>query len=364
LPEAGKERGDMTFDAYIGKTRPRLLADLDRFLSAKRKAVSGLRPWGNDVIGRLAGFTRKGKMIRGGLVSLSCEMAGGRVLPAAIRAGTAFELIQSGLLIHDDIMDRDARRRGAPSIHEQYARLAESAGIRDPAHFGTSMAICAGEIAIFLAFEALAGLPGIRTRAAAVQALFAAEFGLVGLGQMRDIQAGATVGPLREREVLDLYRYKTARYSFALPLAAGWALAGGRASVRSKLEDLGEDLGLVFQVKDDELGLFGDEKLLGKPVGSDIRQGKKTLHYLRLIDRAAGPDRDMVGSVFGRQEASEADILRVRDLAARLGVREDVDRIMERHARRASKAIRELPVDDEYRQILQSLLDYSLSRRK
>jgi geranylgeranyl diphosphate synthase type I len=354
----------VTFDTYIGKTRQRLLADLDRFLSAKRKAVSGLRPWGNDVVRRLMAFTRKGKMIRGGLVSLGCEMAGGKVLPAAIRAGTAFELIQSGLLIHDDIMDRDARRRGAPSIHEQYARLAERSGIRDPAHFGTSMAICAGEIAIFLAFEALAGLPGIRKRAAAVQGLFAAEFGLVGLGQMRDIQTGSTARPLGEREVLNLYRYKTARYSFALPLAAGWTLAGGRASVRFKLEGLGEDIGLVFQVKDDELGLFGDEKLLGKPVGSDIRQGKKTLYYLRLIDRAAGPDRDMVGAVFGRPEASEADVLRVRDLAARLGVREDVRRIMERLASRASKAIRELPVDEKYRQILRSLLDYSLSRRK
>ncbi len=354
----------MTFDTYIGKTRKRLLADLDEFLSVKRLDMPGVGPWGRDVVRRLAQFTRKGKMIRGGLVSLGCEMAGGRVSRAAVRAGTAFEIIQSGLLIHDDIMDRDARRRGAPSVHEQYARLAERAGIQDPAHFGTSMAICAGEIAIFLAFEALAGLPGPRPRSAAVQRLFAAEFGLVGLGQMRDIQAGSSGRPLGEREVLDLYRYKTARYSFALPLAAGWTLAGGRASVRAGLESLGEDLGLVFQVKDDELGLFGDERLLGKPVGSDIRQGKKTLHYLRLMDRAAGPDRDMVTAVFGRPDASEADILQLRNLAARLGVREDVLRVMERYANRALKAIRKLPVAEKYRRILESLLDYSLSRRK
>ena len=354
----------MTFDVYIGKTRKRLLADLDVFLSAKRKDVSGLRPWGGDVIRRLAVFTRKGKMIRGGLVSLGCEMAGGRFSRAAVRTGTAFELIQSGLLIHDDIMDRDARRRGAPSIHEQYARLAQRAGIHDPAHFGTSLAICAGEIAIFLAFEALAGLPGPRSRSAAVQKLFAAEFGLVGLGQMRDIQSGSSARPLGEREVLDLYRFKTARYSFALPLAAGWTLAGGRASVQAELEGLGEDLGLVFQVKDDELGLFGEERILGKPIGSDIRQGKKTLYYLRLMDRAAGPDRDMVSAVFGRPDASEADILHIRGLAERLGVREDVRRVMERLARRAGKAIRRLPVAGRYREILQSLLDYSLSRRK
>lgn len=353
----------MTFDSYFRKTKDRLRDDLDRFLSAKRKDVARLKPWGCDVLRRLGTFTRKGKMIRGGLVSLGCEMAGGRITPAAVRAGTAFELIQSGLLIHDDIMDRDAQRRGAPSIHEQYALLAGGPGRSEAAHFGTSMAICAGEIAIFLAFEALAGLPGPAERAAAVQKLFAAEFGLVGLGQMLDIQAGSSRRPLSEREVLDIFRYKTARYSFSLPLAAGWILGGGRGSVLPGLQHLGEDLGLVFQIKDDELGLFGNATAMGKPVGSDIRQGKKTLFSLRLLDTAAGPERVRFETVFGRAEATDADILFVRDLAERLGVREGVRQVMARLGRRAAAKVEALPVGEKYRQILQSLLDYSLSRR-
>lgn len=353
----------MTFDGYFQKTRERLLDDLDEFLSAKRKDMAGLKPRGGDVLRRLAGFTRKGKMIRGGLALLGSEMAGGGVSRSAVRAGTAFELIQSGLLIHDDIMDRDARRRGAPSIHEQYALLAEDPGTAEAAHFGTSLAICAGEIAIFLAFEALAGLPGPAKNAAAVQKLFAAKFGLVGLGQMHDIQAGASGRPLQEREVLNIYRFKTARYSFSLPLIAGWTLAGGRRSVLPRLQRLGEDLGLVFQIKDDELGLFGDERTLGKPVGSDIRQGKQTLFYLRLLDRAAGLDLDRLSAVFGRPDASKQDILFVRNLAGRLGVREDVRRVMERFGRRAAAAIRELPLEEKHRGILQSLLSYSLARK-
>ncbi|MGZ5496539.1 MAG: polyprenyl synthetase family protein, partial [Candidatus Aminicenantales bacterium] len=148
----------MTFDRYFGQAKRRLRDDVTAFLASKRGDVSRLRPWGPDVLQRLRTFTLKGKMIRGGLVALGCDMAGGRAGAAAVRAGTALELIQSGLLIHDDIMDRDARRRGAPSIHEQYTLLAESPGTPEAAHFGTSMAICAGEISIFLAFEALAGL--------------------------------------------------------------------------------------------------------------------------------------------------------------------------------------------------------------
>ena len=352
----------MTFESYFEITKKRLLDDLDEFLAAKREDMAGLKPEGTDVLRRLAEFTRKGKMIRGGLVSLGSEMAGGRISRTSVRAGTAIELIQSGLLIHDDIMDRDARRRGAPSIHEQYALIADGPGRAEAAHFGTSMAICAGEISIFLAFEALAGLPGPAKNAAAVQKLFAAEFGLVGLGQMRDIRAGTSSRPLEERDVLDIYRYKTARYSFSLPLAAGWMLAGGRAPVLPKLQRLGEDLGLVFQIKDDELGLFGSEKTLGKPVGSDIRQGKKTLFHLRLLDRASGPDMARLSAVFGHQDASKQDIGFVRDLAVRLGVREDVRRVMDRFAKRAAAAIRGLPIAGAHRTILQALLDYSLTR--
>ncbi len=353
----------MTFEGYFDKIKTRLLADLDEFLAAKRKDMAGLKYGGTDVLRRLAEFTRKGKMIRGGLVSLGSEMAGGRISRTSVRAGTAFELIQSGLLIHDDIMDRDARRRGAPSIHEQYALLADSPGTPGAAHFGTSMAICAGEISIFLAFEALAGLPGPGKTTAAVQKLFAAEFGLVGLGQIRDIQAGTSILPLEERDILEIYRYKTARYSFSLPLAAGWMLAGGRASVLPRLQRLGEDLGLVFQIKDDELGLFGNEKTLGKPVGSDIRQGKKTLFHLRLLDRASGPDLARLSAVFGRPDASKQDIGFVRDLAVRLGVREDVGRVMERFGKRAADTIRGLPLAGTHRAILQALLNYSLTRR-
>ena len=75
-------------------------------------------------------------------------------------------------------------------------------------------------------------------------------------------------------------RYKTGRYSFSLPLLAGAMLADAPAELRGKLETFGESIGLLFQIRDDELGLFGDERELGKPVGSDVREGKKTHHLL------------------------------------------------------------------------------------
>jgi geranylgeranyl diphosphate synthase type I len=354
----------MTFETYFERVRRGLQADLAAYLGSKRGDVARLRPWGPDALRRLTAFTRKGKMIRGGLVSLGREMAGGRAGRAALRAGTAFELIQSGLLIHDDIIDRDPRRRGGPSLHVQYARLAPFAPDGgEAAHYGLSLALCAGDIAIFLAFEAMAGLPGPPERVAAVQRLFAAEFGVVGLGQMLDIAAGASRRELARRRILDIYRYKTARYSFSLPLTAGWILGGGPPRTLSSLERLGEALGLVFQIKDDELGLFGQTRATGKPVGNDIRQGKRTLHAAEILGRATGADRERFDAVFGRPDASDEDIAFVRDLAARTGAWDEVRSVMLRIAGRAAREIRALPVGPAHRALLEGLLAYLLSRR-
>lgn len=353
----------MTYETYFRGARRRLLADLQAFLSRKRDELAFLRPWGSDVLRRLSEFSRKGKLIRGGLVCLGYEMTGRRLSGTAVRAGTALELMQSGLLIHDDIMDLDAFRRGAPALHRQYASLAAKDDIADPDHFGISMGICAGEIAIFLAFEALAGLPGPGRRTAEAQKLFAAEFGLVGLGQMRDIQTGSSPRLIKARQALDLYRYKTARYSFALPLSMGWILGGGARTVRPKLERLGETLGLIFQIKDDELGLFGDEAVLGKPVGSDIRQGKKTLLYLRLVEKADPAERRILAGLFGRADLTARDVEVVRGLARRHAVVDDIRATMGRYGRLASASIRALPVPARFREVLETLLDFSLERR-
>ncbi|HDT13662.1 MAG TPA: polyprenyl synthetase family protein [Candidatus Aminicenantes bacterium] len=353
----------MTFETYFRGTRAKLLADLRDLLGRKRERLAARRPWGSDVLRRLGEFSRRGKLIRGGLVCLGYEMTGRRLSGAAVRAGTALELMQSALLIHDDIMDLDAFRRGAPALHRQYAEMGGREAVGDADHFGVSMGICAGEIAIFLAFEALAGLPGPCRRTVEAQKLFAAEFGLVGLGQMRDIQTGASPRLIEAREALDLYRFKTARYSFALPLAMGWILGGGAPSVRPKLERLGEHLGLIFQIKDDELGLFGDEAVLGKPVGSDIRQGKKTLLYLRLVEKAGEKERRTLAGLFGRPDLTAGDVEVVRRLARRHAVVDDIRAIMRRYGRRAGTAIRTLPVAAPFREVLETLLEFSLERR-
>ena len=123
--------------------------------------VSG--DFGSDSARRLDEFSARGKMIRGCLVRLGFELGGGKSVPpeaeeSVARAGAAMELFQSGLLVHDDIMDRDRTRRGAPTLHVGYEADLARGLYGDPAHNGSSLGICAGDLAYFSAFHVLAGL--------------------------------------------------------------------------------------------------------------------------------------------------------------------------------------------------------------
>ncbi len=349
--------------AYFDRTRLLLGDYLRAFLAGRRAGPEVRKAGGREVLARLGDFVFRGKMIRGGLVCLGWEMTGRRLSGAAVRAGASLELIQSALLIHDDIMDRDEWRRGGPSFHRVYERVAEEEGRPEPDRYGEGMAICAGEIAIFLGFEVLSTLDLPGDRAAAALDLVAREFVLVGMGQMRDLEAESSARPRSEREILELYRFKTGRYSFALPLALGCLAAGGPGRLRSGLERCGELFGVIFQLKDDELGLFGERVQTGKPVGSDIRQGKKTLHHRVLMERARRAERTALAMVFGNPQAGPADFDLVRALADKYRVRESVGETIGRYRRRAEAAIAEVPAPERFKTVLRDLLSYNLSRK-
>jgi geranylgeranyl diphosphate synthase type I len=336
----------------------------------KTEALGRVNALGRDLCGRLYDFTLRGKMIRGGLVSLGCSIARGGSCAAeqrrpAIAAGAAMELFQSGLLIHDDIMDRDATRRGLKSVFFQYAEMSEGAGIRDSYHLGEALGICAGDVAHFLAFEILGRLeirPEVQRE---ILILSARELAYVGVAQMQDIYAGAAASPVLDEEVLKLYLYKTGRYTFSLPLLVGGALAGGRKEVLDNLERFGETLGVVFQIKDDEIGLFGDEAETGKPAGSDIREGKKTLFYGCLHRRAGREELERLRGIFGNPGIGMAEVQFVRELTERLGIRAEIQERAGRLAESGRALIDTLaPSGSPEREVLESLLEFSLSRTR
>src|SRR6056297_412858 len=346
---------------------------LDEFLSAKSEVLNDVHSMGGDSTARILDFAEKGKMLRGGLVALAYFLIAGEETPKETEeyplsprtvsaVGGAMELFQSAFLIHDDIMDRDEKRRGSRSVFSQYVSLAESHKFRDSYHTGEALGICVGDIAFFLAFEILAEVAR-STENTQLTALCSKELSYVGVAQMLDVYWGQDQSTITEKEVFDLYRYKTGRYTFSLPLLSGGYLGGASQKQRDDLERIGELLGIVFQLKDDELGLFGDEEQLGKPIGSDISEGKKTLFYVALMERAGPEEKEKLSKLFGKSDVSGDEVEYVRRVSLRYDIRTWVLDICRRYADEARELIEGMEgVKAPYQRILIDLLDYSLER--
>ena len=283
--------------AYLEPVKQRVSQTLREFFSAHRAQLSAINPMGADAGDRLLEFSLQGKMIRGCLVPLGFALgsrSGAAELPRQPScAGAAMELFQSGLLVHDDIMDRDLTRRGRPSIFHQYEQAATRQNTRTPAMSGRRWASARGTWPTSWPSSCSPALPvpePVRSArcwgcAPASSPRWASPRCRTWPGELRGHRWEST-------QILKMYTYKTGRYSFSLPLMAGALLAGADPVLAGPAWSLlGEILGILFQIRDDELGLFGDEQELGKPIGSDVREGKKTLLYARLMQRAGSRDR-------------------------------------------------------------------------
>jgi geranylgeranyl diphosphate synthase type I len=236
-------------------------------LRQKQGTLGTINAWAQDALTRIDAFVVGGKCIRGSLVCFAHEVYGGKLKASALNVASAIELFHSGFLIHDDIMDQDRLRRGNASIHAQYEQLQN---LRDAGLFGTSMGMNVGDLCFFLGFELL-------TPYAAIAARGSSEFAQVVVGQMQDIAGSQIDKPLDTAAILSVYRYKTARYTFSFPLAAGAMVAQAPMEQVSLLSHLGEQLGFLFQIRDDELNAQTSSAKTRKSVGSDARNQTQTL---------------------------------------------------------------------------------------
>ena len=337
---------------YFRNVRPGIARAVSDILKTYAPRLAAVSPLGGELATRLDTYAQAGKMIRGILVRLGYELCAAEAPDAAMnrvldRAGAAMEFLQAGLLIHDDIMDRDTLRRGATTIHTQYERDAEAGNAADPAHHGVSLGVCAGDVAFFIGFQTLAALPvppALQERARRVAAFSAQELCWVGVAQMQDVRHGAGgIGSDPDpAQILRVYRYKTGRYTFSLPLVVGAMLADAGPAHTEALDHAGENLGVVFQLKDDELGIYGDFVQSGKRADSDIRENKKTLLRHFLFAAADADLRAKLDAIFGSREPGAEGLGFVRMAMEQTGARAKVREYMHCFAMEASDRIASL----------------------
>jgi geranylgeranyl pyrophosphate synthase len=248
--------------------------------------------------------------------------------------------------------------------------MAESEGIEEPLHYGESLGICAGDIGFFLAFEILAKIDvpsRIRQR---IQETWSAAFTTVGLAQMQDMFLSGIHRDIGEDDIIDLYRTKTASYTFSLPLVTGAIAAGVDQATTRTLDQIGAYMGIAFQIKDDELDLFGTEGETGKPVGTDMEEGKKTLYHHHLLKlRSTKSGRLENGETEALQCLASGNIMdrhvvsELRRMAEKHGIRVRVRETMNQFSKRAEQMTMTLSADETYRDLLLDVLHYNTHRR-
>ncbi len=253
----------------------------------------------------------------------------GPAAAAVLRAISALELIQACALVHDDLMDASATRRGRPTVHVDFARRHAEAGWSGrPARFGAATAILLGDLALVWADDMLrdAGLSTAALRRATVpwQAMRTELLG----GQYLDVLHQAT-GNATPRAALQVDRYKTAAYTVERPLHLGAAMADATPELTACYRRFGADLGIAFQLRDDLLGVYGDPAVTGKPAGDDLREGKRTLLLALALERAAEQGRDAatreIESALGDARLDDDGVDRIRTLLSELGAAQAVE---------------------------------------
>lgn len=304
-----------------------------------------------------------GKRLRAAFMYQGYLAGGGEDRERMIRTAVSIELIHLFLLIHDDIIDRDAKRHGVPTLHEHFREVGDQLAFRrDTAHFGNSMAIISGDMVGALGNQIIfeSGFEPDRVLKALAKLQEIVSFTVV--GEAEDIMIEYR-GKASETEILSMYEHKTARYTVDGPLQLGLLLAGGPESLSRALGEYAVPVGIAFQIQDDILGVFGSEERIGKPVGSDIEEGKITMLVSKALEMASREDGNEIRNILSKGEklASE-DISRFRDILTRSGSLDASRAAAREFLEKGCIALRSVDMPQEPRSFLLGVAEYMMSR--
>ena len=286
---------------------------------------------------------RGGKRLRARFVLLGWRGAGAGPSRGATGAAAVVELLHACALIHDDVMDGSATRRGAPTVHREFARRHRHAAWHgSSAGFGISAAITAGDLCLVWADQLLRTCGLEAAAVARARPVYDDMRALTMHGQYLDLLTQASGEP-SVAAALEVARAKTAACTTTGPLRFGGALAGASDALLAGYAAYGDALGVAFQLYDDLLGAFGDPAATGKPSGDDLRDGKRTALLAEAVARSGADEK--LAELISQGTDEAVDELRV--ILIESGARDAVERRIRALGREAAGYARELPLADE-----------------
>ena len=305
---------------------------------------------------------RSGKRIRPILFYYGYLIAGGKDKKEVLKTAISIELIHSYLLIHDDIIDRDNFRHGGLSMHYKYKKkFADEFKEKDLKHFGIAMAIMAGDLASAYGYEVLTNANlSLNLKIKATNKLNEVLLNTVA-GESIDVILSMNT-EFGTDKIIEMQKYKTAKYTIEGPLHLGAVLAGADDEFLKSLSKFAIPLGVVFQIQDDIIGIFGDEKKIGKSVGSDIKEGKKTLLIAKALEVVNEKQKNIILSALGNEKISLGEIENVREIIRETKSLEYSEIQMEKLIEFSKKHLEEIKVSNECKAFLSGLADFTIKR--
>lgn len=332
----------------VNKIKNRIDRELGSFIAGlnKRYRLSAISPVLFRSIKEFV--SRKGKRVRPVLFTVGYLGFAKKAAPGLYRSALSIELMHDFMLVHDDIIDKSATRRGRPSMHALLNRLL--AERKDIKFSGQDLAIVVGDVIYAMSMEAFLSikekLP--RKEKAFKKLIEAAVY--TGSGEFIELLLGLKgIGRITENDIYKIYDYKTANYTFASPLAIGAILGGAAGPEVEKLFKYGTYLGRAFQVKDDILGLFSEEKETGKSNLTDLQEAKLTLLIWHAFRHSRPKARQVMKHILRKKNVALSDLLKMRDIVTGSGALDYAKKEVKRCTEEAKKILMSSRMKNTYK---------------
>jgi geranylgeranyl diphosphate synthase type I len=305
-------------------------------------------------------LARKGKRLRPTLFVIGYLGFAKREARNLYTSALSLEFLHDFMLIHDDIIDRSDLRRGLPSMHKMLDERLK--GQRNLKFDGSDLAIVVGDVIYAMAIDTFLSIEEDRRRKEKALKKFTQAALYTGSGEFVELLLTLKdIDKITKEDIYKIYDLKTADYTFSSPLSIGALLAGATAAQCDKLFRYGTYLGRAFQIKDDILDMFGDEKTTGKSPLTDLKESKKTLLLWHAWRAAGGGDKAAIRKILASGDPTKKDLVRIRRIVSSAGSLDYAKQEIGRFIREAKRMNASLAMRPQYKKILDSYCDRLLT---
>lgn len=298
-------------------------------------------------------LSQGGKRVRGYLIKLG-QMLFGKDDDSYVDLAAAIEIFQTAILIHDDIIDEADKRRGMDTINAKYE-----------GHIGVAKGICIGDLGFFISYRIINNASISKELKDEIIKIYSKTLHNTVNGEIVDVEL-----PLKsleyhrnmdEKIIYDIYVNKTAWYTIIGPILIGAASAGASEEDKEKLIEMGTNLGIAFQIKDDLLGLYSSVKDMGKTL-NDIKEGKQTIIYKYAIDHASKEELEVISKYYGNPNVTDEESNIIINLFDKLGAKENAEALVKKYTDNGISIIENMDVQNK--DLFMELANYLLKRDK